>query len=202
LEKFKGLELETLMCPNLVSGWTLNSFHPETVLLNNLAEFVMKKTAISILIIVLWICPGLAGDNIYIWTDKNGVRRFSDQPPPRDVKHYGTIEVRPSEQEESGESRPGYGGSAENVKSEAEQRGQESVNNENSGAAEEKREAESDMKARIEAERQRLNEKIDAINKRPLSRTYNHSFKQARIDEIQKELDRLKNSPEEYFKNQ
>lgn len=162
----------------------------------------MKKTAAAVIVTALWVGTCLAGGNIYNWTDKNGVRRFSDQPPPRDVKHYGTIETRPSEQEEPAESKPGYGGSADNVKSEAEQRGQESVNTENSGAAEEKRETESDMKARIEAERQRLNEKIDAINRRPLSRTYNHSFKQARIDEIQKELDRLKNSPEEYFKNQ
>jgi hypothetical protein len=167
-------------------------------------ELIMQKVAISVLVIVLWVCPGLAAENIYNWTDKNGIRRFSDQPPPRNVKQYKTIQVPPdqsSEQEPAVDKRPGYDSMVENVKGETRQGEQESIQGEASRTAEEKRNAESSMKARVEAERQRLNEKIEAINKRPLSRTYDHSFKQARIDEIQKELDKLNNSPEEYFQN-
>jgi hypothetical protein len=46
-----------------------------------------------------------------------------------------------------------------------------------------------------------LNEKIDALNRRPLSRSYDLSYKQARINEIQKQLDKLNSSPEEYFQS-
>lgn len=168
-------------------------------------ELIMKKIAICLPIILLWVCSGLSAENIYNWTDKNGIRRFSDQPPPREVKQYKTIQVQPdqsSEQEPAADSRPGYDRMVEKAKGETQKDEQESIQGEASGAAEEKQNAEASMKARVEAERQRLYEKIDAINKRPLSRTYDHSFKQARIDEIQKQLDKLNNSPEEYFQNQ
>ncbi len=164
----------------------------------------MQKAAISALFIVLWVCPILAAD-IYNWTDKNGIKRFSDQPPPPDVKQYKTIQVQPdksSGQETGVDNRTGYDSMVENVKGETLQREQEKLQEEASRAAEEKRKAESFTKARVEAERQRLNEKIDAVNKRPLSRTYDQSFKQARINEIQKQIDKLNNSPEEYFQNQ
>ena len=156
------------------------------------------------LFILLWVCPVLAAENIYNWTDKNGIKRFSDQPPPQNVKQYKTIQVPPdqsSKQETGVDNRPGYDSMVENVKGEMRQSEQEMVQEEASRAAEEKRKAESVMKARVEAERQRLNEKIDAINKRPLSRTYDQSFKQARINEIQKQLDKLNNSPDEYFQS-
>lgn len=156
----------------------------------------------AVLIIVLWVYPGLAAENIYNWTDQNGIKRFSDQPPPLNVKQYKTIQVQPDQAsgEQPGvDNRPGYESMVEKVKSETLQREQERMKEEASKIAEEKRKAESDMKARIEAEQRRLNEKIDAVNKRPLSRTYDQSFKQARINEIQKQIDRLNNSPEEYF---
>jgi len=162
----------------------------------------MQKAAISLIIIALWFYPCLAAENIYNWTDENGIKRFSDQPPPRSVKQYKTIEVPPdqsTEQEPGVGSRPGYDSMVEKIRSETEQGG---IQGEASGAAEEKRNPESNINERVEAERRRLNEKIDAINKRPLSRTYNHSFKQARIDEIQKQLDKLNKSPDEYFQNQ
>lgn len=169
-------------------------------------ELGMQKVAISsVLIIVLWVCPGLAAENIYNWTDENGIKRFSDQPPPLNVKQYKTIQIPPDQssgQQPGVDNRPGYESMVEKVKSETLQREQESMKEEASKGAEEKRKAESGMKARVEAERQRLNEKIDTINKRPLSRTYDQSFKQARINEIQKQLDRLNNSPEEYFQSQ
>ncbi|MFO7665935.1 MAG: DUF4124 domain-containing protein [Desulfobacterales bacterium] len=165
----------------------------------------MKKTTISVLFILLWVCPVLAGENIYNWTDKNGIKRFSDQPPPQNVKQYKTIHVPPdqsSKQEPGADNRQGYDSMVENVKVETLQREQERVKEEASRAAEEKRKAESVMKAKIEAERQRLNERIDAINKRPMSRTYDQSFKQARINEIQRLLDKLNSSPDEYFQSQ
>lgn len=156
----------------------------------------------AVLIIVLWVYPGLAAENIYNWTDQNGIRRFSDQPPPLNVKQYKTIRIPPDQSsgEQPGvDNRPGYDSMVENVKGEARKHEQERMQQEASRTAEEKQNAESDMKARVEAERQRLNEIIDSINKRPLSRTYDKSFKQARIDEVQKQIEKLNNSPEEYF---
>jgi len=165
----------------------------------------MQKAAISVLLIMLWVYPGLATENIYNWTDKNGIKRFSDQPPPPNVKQYSTIQIpleQSSGQAPGADNRSGYDSMVEKAKGETWQHEQESIQREASKAAEEKRKAESGMKARIEAERQRLNEKIDAINKRPLSRTYDQSFKQARINEIQKQLDKINNSPDEYFQSQ
>lgn len=170
----------------------------------SIMELVMQKISISALVIALWVCSGFAAENVYYnWTDKDGIKRYSDQPPSQNIKQYKTIQTTPgsSEHETAVDSRPEYNSMVEKAKEETRQLEQERIKKEALKAAEEKRNAESDMKARIETERQRLNEKIDAINKRPLSRTYDQSFKQARIDEIKKELDKLSNSPDEYFKS-
>ena len=163
----------------------------------------MKKAAIYVFAIMLWVCSGLADENIYTWTDKNGVKRFSDRQPD-DVKHYDTIRSPPGQSEygaPAGGSRPEYDQMIENVRQEKQQTEQERVQAGADRAAEEKRDEDARKKDRIEAERRLLQEKIDDLKKRPTGRTYNQSFKNARIEEIGKQLDKLNNSPDEYFQN-
>lgn len=50
----------------------------------------MCKLFSAMLIVLLLTIPAL-GDTIYIWTDKNGVKRFSDQPPT-DVDKFETVD--------------------------------------------------------------------------------------------------------------
>jgi hypothetical protein len=163
----------------------------------------MKRSAVFVFVIILWGCPCLAGENIYTWTDKNGVKRFSDRQP-EDVKHYDTIRISPDHPEfgaPAGDIRPEYDQMIESIRQEKQQTDKARIQAEADRAAEEKRNADAREKERIEAERRQLQEKIDDLKKRPTGRTYSQSLKNARIEEIEKQLDRLKTSPDEYFQN-
>ena len=161
----------------------------------------MKRAAVSVFVIMLWVCPCLADENIYTWTDNDGVKRFSDRQP-ENVKHYDTIKISPEQSEEGGAaggSRTEYDHMIESIRQEKQQTEQERIQGEADRTAEEKRNAETRKNERIEAERRQLQEKIDDLKKRPTSRAYSQSLKNARIEEIEKQLEKLKNSPDEYF---
>jgi hypothetical protein len=162
----------------------------------------MKKAAISVLVVILWICPCFAGENIYTWTDKNGVKRFSDQPPPD--AEYETITIPPDRPEGgvvSGGTRPNYEHMIESIRQEKLQTEQKRVQAEADCADKEKLDAEIRKKELIEAERKSLQKKIDDAKRRPTGRAFSQNVKNARIGEIEKQLERLKNSPDEYFQN-
>lgn len=163
----------------------------------------MKRAAISVFLVMLWVCPGHAGENIYTWTDKNGVKRFSDRQPD-DVKHYDTTRIPPNKSkygDPAGGSSPEYDQMIESLKQEKQQTELERIQAEADREAKEKLDADDRMKGRIEAEQRQLQEKIDDFKKRPISRAYSLSMKNARIGETEKQLDKLKNSPDEYFQN-
>jgi hypothetical protein len=162
----------------------------------------MKKAAISVLVVMLWLCPCLAGENIYTWTDKDGVKRFSDQPPPDTA--YETITIPPDRPEDgavSGGGRPAYEHMIETIRQDKLQAEQERKQAEADRADKAKLDAEIRKKELIEAERKSLQEKIDLLKKRPISRSFSLNVKNAKIREIEKQIDRLKNTPDEYFKN-
>ncbi len=162
----------------------------------------MKKAAISVFVVMLWLCPCLAGENIYTWTDKNGVKRFSDQPPPD--AEYETITIPPDRPESgsvSGGTRPDYEHMIESIRQEKLQTEQERKQAEADRAEKEKLDAETRKKERIETERKSLLKKIDDVKRRPTGRAFSQNVKNARIGEIEKQLERLKNSPDEYFQS-
>jgi hypothetical protein len=80
----------------------------------------MKKLAVA-LIVLLSVAASANGGTIYIWTDENGVKRFSDAPPPKGIENYETAvgsTSKPAEGqregltkmlEEVGAARPGRG---------------------------------------------------------------------------------------------
>ena len=158
----------------------------------------MKRSAVFVFVIMLWGCPCLADENIYTWIDNNGVKRFSDRQPD-DVKHYDTIRISPGQSEygtPAGGSRPEYDQMIESIRQEKQQTEQERIQVGADRAAEEKRDEDARKKDRVEAERRQLQEKIDDLKKRPAGRAYSQSLKNARIEEIEKQLDKLKNSPD------
>lgn len=163
----------------------------------------MKRSAVFVFIIMFWVYPCFADENIYTWTDKNGVKRFSDRQPD-EVKHYDTIRISPDQSKfgaPAEESRPEYDQMIENIRQEKQLTEQERIQAEADRVSEEKSNADTRKKERIEAERKQLQEKIDDLKKRPTGRAYSQSLKNARIEEIEKQLDKLKKSPDEYFQN-
>lgn len=148
----------------------------------------MKKIAAA-LILVLMIGTYASGGTIYIWTDENGVKRFSDQPPPEGIEDYQTAEgsvAKPDEGEREG---------LRQMLNEVEAQKRESERKEEAQAAaraeEQKREAEAQRRAETQAEREQLQKQISDLRKRALSPTFTQGMRDHQINEIQKQIDAL-----------
>jgi hypothetical protein len=53
---------------------------------------MMKRT--WLLLVLLAVCLPAAATDMYSWTDANGVKHFSDSPPPANVSHAQKLKVK------------------------------------------------------------------------------------------------------------
>jgi hypothetical protein len=145
----------------------------------------------------LW-AASVAADTIYTWTDADGIRRYSNDPPTG-VESYQRIDTpaeRPDRPDAGNERRPSYDQMIQQAIQENQQLEQERRDKEAARAAEEKRLAEELRQKKIEAERSRLLQQIEAIKNRAVSPTYPPGMKKAQIDKIQEQIDALEKSPD------
>jgi len=148
----------------------------------------MRKITM-VFVVLLMIASPAAAETIYIWTDENGVKRFSNQRP-EGVETYETEEGAASGAE--GGERPEFDRMIEEVK---QQNRQSDIEREEEAArrkAEAERKAKEEKEARIAAERARLQEQIDALNNRALSPTFSQGMRDHLIRQIQEKIDALK----------
>ncbi|MBU3946876.1 MAG: DUF4124 domain-containing protein [Proteobacteria bacterium] len=157
----------------------------------------MNKLIISAVLIMLWVYPVFAEENVYSWKDKKGVSHFSNQLPPDDIEKYDTVKSKldyTTTNEPTEESRPEYDTMVENAEYKIKQNELEVKQQETERSVKEEQQADENRKAQKEAKRKELRDKIDALNKRPLSRSFNKAFRQGQINIIQKQIDELNKS--------
>ncbi len=148
----------------------------------------MRKVTMVFVALLLIVSP-VAAETIYIWTDENGVKRFSNQLP-EGVEDYETEQGAASDGE--GGERPEFDRMIEEVKQENRQSDIEREEEAARRKAEAERKAKEEKEARIAAERARLQEQIDALNNRALSPTFTQGMRDHRIRQIQERIDALK----------
>jgi len=157
-----------------------------------------------LLITILGFLPNLnsyAG-TIYSWTDKNGVKKFSNTSPEGDVEHFEVIEEMPLLQtgntnSEVGEEEPAdvtQEPEIENSTSvfstiEMQFRPQETENNN----------IDEEFTIKIQTEKKRLQEEIDRIDKLAVGKNFSLPRKNSLIKDLQDKLELLEKSPEKYF---
>ena len=147
----------------------------------------MKKTAAILIILLMAFAPAIAG-TIYIWTDENGVKRFSDQLP-EGVEEYETAVGSISS--DSGEKREGL---KQMLKEQEAQNAIDEAKAKEAAAkrkADEEQKAKAEQSAKVQAERERLQQQIDQVRKRAVSPTFTEGMRQHQINEIQKQIDAL-----------
>lgn len=131
-------------------------------------------------------------DTIYTWTDEEGVRRFSDQPPA-EAADVQTIAAEPPASADPG-ARDSYLRMLEEAEQDRRrleaQREQEAAE----AASKAEEEARARRQARIDAERERLQRQIDELNKRMLGPYFSQGMRQAQIDAIQEKIDALEDA--------
>ena len=77
----------------------------------------MKASVLALFVACLGIAP-LSAQQVYTWTDANGVKHFSDTPPPASVKESKKLDVRNPEASEE-DSPEESAAAAESLKQQA-----------------------------------------------------------------------------------
>ena len=144
--------------------------------------------------LVLLFITDLNAENIYSWTDENGVRQYSNEAPGKDAKDVKIIKGIPYTQDDEKKSRQRE---AENRAAEIE-REIEREENDKKIEAEKKKAAQDKLNKKIHAEKERLQNEIRRIEQRS-TRNFSLGMKKSKIKEYQEKLDLLERSPEEYF---
>jgi Domain of unknown function (DUF4124) len=159
----------------------------------------MKIIVFMIMVIALIGSAAVAADTIYSWKDVNGIQRFSSDPPPEGIKDFHKIESQaspPADRHPSNQRRSSYDEMVQQASQEADQLEQQREAEAAALAAEKKRTADARQKEATSAARQRLQEQLDALSNRAVSPTFSQGMKNAQMDQIKKEMERLENNPE------
>lgn len=156
----------------------------------------MRSTIMAILIVLILSAQSDCETKIYTWTDKNGVKQFSDQVPD-EVDTYELITSDPS-QENSADSgseknaRPAYERMILDVQNENRRTDLENEQAEKDRQKAKAQQAQMEKEAKQEAQRQQIQKKIDALNQRALSPTFSKGMRDSQIKTLQEQMEAIK----------
>jgi ATPase subunit of ABC transporter with duplicated ATPase domains len=163
----------------------------------------MKFFNILIISVLTFFCVSILNAEIYFWTDKKGVKHYSDHPPENIENYEVQTESQTNQQDEE----------ADKKRTEAEQEQiqdfiKEADENYEKQQKEEKLKAEEAKKNRpptreekIAAEKEKLENKIAELEEQPLEYFGSQRNKIARIGYYRYRLEALLEDPDKYFKN-
>ena len=156
-------------------------------------------TLIFILGILLWV-PAANAD-IYSWTDEKGVKHFGNQPPENATDVKIVFEEKPHDEAADRQRRETENRELTDLIRDLEEEEQREAAEQRKKAAKAEANREPTQLERIEAERARLQAKIDDLVERPLDYFGSERNKRARIGYYRYRLEALNSDPDKYFKN-
>ncbi|GAB6904644.1 exported hypothetical protein [Desulfosarcina cetonica] len=157
---------------------------------------------IVLLAVVAWMalwCGAVMAGSVYTWTDADGVKRFSDSPPPEDAKDVQTIDEIPNNPQAEKQQRQDYNRMVDKASQAADRQLKEEAEKKAMEAEKEADRRKAELDSRVVAEREKLQKEIDAIKGRALGPTFSPGQKAAMIEKVQKKIDSLERDPKGYF---
>ena len=149
--------------------------------------------------ILLWV-PASNAD-VYSWIDENGVKHFGNQPPENAANVKMVFKEKPHDEAADQQRTEAQNQEITELIRDLEREEQrEAAESRKKAAAAEKNKAPSQLD-RVEAERARLQAKIDELVEQPLDYFGSERNKRARIGYYRYRLEALNTDPEKYFKN-
>jgi hypothetical protein len=163
----------------------------------------MKFLSTLILLVLTLFCISTASAKIYIWTDENGVKHYSDHLP-EGVENY-EIQAEPqtnrqdpsTDQKRSEKDQKELQGLIKEIDKNYEKTQQEKKLK----AEEAEKNRPPTQEEKIAAEREKLEQKISDLEEQPLEHFGSQKNKRARIGYYRYRLEALLDDPDEYFKN-
>ncbi len=162
----------------------------------------MKNINLLLVLAGMLLFATVLNADIYEWTDKNGVKYFSNQPPP---DHAQNVKVIFEEYQ--------YNATEDQKRIEVEEREWDTLMEEIK-ADEQRTEAESgseqqgpgqnqqlSREERIQLEKERLENEIQDLEEKPVSYFGSFKNKRVRLGYYRYRLNTLMNDPDEYFRN-
>jgi hypothetical protein len=158
----------------------------------------LLSVALAIFFIFIFMQASQVSANIYSWTDSNGVKHFSNSPPPLDKNTSIEVHQEIAYDREADEERWELDKKEwENLKQNLEKSEQQIIKENYSG---QKAQNPQDMAERINNEKFRLELEISRLEKKPAaSFSYDRDGKRAAIAFYKSRLKELETNPERYF---
>jgi chromosome segregation ATPase len=155
-------------------------------------------TLIFLIGIVVWI-PASNADDIYSWTDENGVKYYGNEPPEnatnlkllfKEVPHDAAADQQRTEEQNR---------EATELIRQLDEEEQRQAAEARKKAAETQQNRAPTMEERVDAERKRIETKIAELEEKPLSYFGSQKNKRVRIGYYRYRLEDLMQDPEKYF---
>jgi hypothetical protein len=163
----------------------------------------MKILNTSIIIVLTFFCVSVLNADVYIWTDENGVKHYSDHPPENVDDYEVQKGSQPNRNNVDVNSQQ-----AETEQKDIQEFIQQADENFEKQQQEEKRQAEEaeenrppTQEEKIAAEKEELELKISELEEQPLEYFGSQKNKRARIGFYRYRLEALLQDPEKYFNN-
>ncbi len=145
----------------------------------------------------------LPADTIYMWIDDQGIKHFSNLPPPKGVGQTFKIETRTSTLpcEGSKPRRRAYDQMVEEYQDQAAQMENDSRRAIERQSAREQLNRKDQLDEKVRYERQRLEYQIQQLRRRAVSPTYSQGMRSGQIQALEEQRQMLVNDPQRYFRN-
>lgn len=141
---------------------------------------------------LLLVCTAQAG-SIYTWTDADGVKRYSNEQPPEEIKNVETINELKTDQDGSTKVRQGYDRMVEKASQEADREIEQQTRKKAKKRDAARQKAKNEECKKLEQARQNLQEELDAISERGLSTTFSAGQKTYLMEQVQVKIDQIDN---------
>jgi len=161
----------------------------------------MKSLLTLIFLIGILLAVPAANADIYSWTDENGVKHFGNQPPENAADVKVVFEEKPYDEAADQQRTEAENKEITDLIRDLEEEEQREAAEQRKKAAEAEQNKEPSQLERVEAERARLQAKIDDLVERPLDYFGSERNKRARIGYYRYRLEALNSDPDKYFKN-
>jgi hypothetical protein len=134
---------------------------------------------------------------IYMWTDADGVMRYSNSEPPEDAENVQTIQEIQYDQRGDDQLRQEYDRMVEDASQNADRHFEKQAQQKAEEAAAERQKKQDAQTRRIEQERAQLQKAIDDLEGRALSPTFSAGQKAYLIKQVEERIDQLESNPDQ-----
>jgi hypothetical protein len=163
----------------------------------------MKLLNILIVFVLIYFCVSTLNADVYIWTDKKGVKHYSDHPPENGEPYEIQKEAQPSRRDEEADNQ-GNATQQEHIQDfikSADENYEKRQQAERLQAQQAEKNQPPTQEEKIAAEKEKLENKISELEAQPLEYFGSQRNKIARIGFYHYRLEALIEDPDKYFKN-